>query len=254
MSRAQRSPESGATDGVQPSLPWWLARRARLLALLACLAAAGAGLLHSRTGLFEGGSASGYSGHGCPPATPPLQMVGLGQVVALRRSLLPLIAPLSRSRYAWGTASPDVAWTDNAPTELPWSRSTGDLWPASYEMRVWMANRDDVVADVFLFTSERRAAAYFADATSPRCHLAAREMPASSPPRGRNLIWTNPDGPNQQDLFLLRGPRVYRVADVRALRAHPRPASVERGIGLHLVNTLGCALAEASCSVAGPTA
>jgi hypothetical protein len=180
-------------------------------------------------------------------------MVGFGQVMALRRSLLPLIEPLSRRRYAWGTPSPDVAWTDDAPAGLGSSRSSGGRWPASYEMRVWVANRDDVAVDVFLFATERQAAAYFAEATSPRCHLAAREVPASSPPRGRNLIWTNPDGPTQQDLFLLRGPRVYRIADVRALRGHPRPASVETGIGVHVANTLGCALKDAGCFVAGPS-
>jgi hypothetical protein len=116
-------------------------------------------------------------------------------------------------------------------------------------MRVWVAQRDNVAADVFLFATGRQAAAYFAAASGSSCHPAGRQLPASRPPGGRNLIWRNPDGPTQQDLFLLRGARVYRIADVRARRAHPRPASVESTIGLHIVNTLGCALAQAGCLV-----
>ena len=226
--------------------------RARLAVLLVCLAAAAAGLAHGRSSVFSpGGSASASTRNGCPPHAPPLTTVGLRQLEALRFSLLAVVGPLSRRRYAAGTVSPEVAWTDNSPQTLSSSREAGGRWPGSYEMRVWVGNRDDIAADVFMFATRRQAGAFFAEASDPRCHQAGAASSAARPPHGRNLVWTNPDGPTQQDLFLLRGTRVYRVSDVRGRRTHPRSPSVERTIGLQIVNKLACALLEAGCYLLG---
>ena len=114
-------------------------------------------------------------------------------------------------------------------------------------MRVWAPNGDDVVADVFLFAGNHDAAAFFSRAASVRCHRAATARAAARPPRARNLIWTNPDGPTQQDLFLLRGPLVYRIAAVRSGRGHGHPPSVEREIAVSSIDALACELPDAGC-------
>jgi len=159
-----------------------------------------------------------------------------------------VMAPLSRSRYEWGTVPPEVVWTDNSPQSIGASEADG-LWPASYEMRSWVTDpllapeRDDIAADVFLFADSAHARRFFAEATASRCHRDSTEQPASEPPQARNLIWVNPDGPTEEDVFLLRGPLVYRIVDVRPttrFRAEQQP-------GVSRVNALACALADADC-------
>jgi hypothetical protein len=153
--------------------------------------------------------------------------------------------PLARARYAWGVVPAEVAWSDNAPQGIRASEREG-LWPASYEMRSWTIDPqlspelDDVVADVFVFTDPVQAHRFFAEATSPRCHLDGIARATSEPPQASNLIWVNPDNATQEDVFLLRGARVYRISDVRPARSSWQP-------GVSRVNVLACALAQASC-------
>jgi hypothetical protein len=150
------SDASEAVERPAAPIPWWAGSRARLPALLACLALAVLGLLHSRTGVFSAASETAPSWQRCIPDVPPLATVELPALRSLRDSLLPVMAPLGRSRYAAGTVSTEVAWSDNSPEPLGSSRLGGGLWPASYEMRTWASNGDDIVAEVFLFADSKR--------------------------------------------------------------------------------------------------
>ena len=68
---------------------------------------------------------------------------------------------------------------------------------------------------------------------TPSCPSTTLPTPAPLPPGARNLIWDNPDGVTQEDVFLVRGSLVYRVGTV-----------TERQKGLATVNRLAFALPE----------
>jgi hypothetical protein len=224
--------------------PWWAGSRARLSALLTCLVLALLGLLHDRAGVFSSAGEPSPSWRRCIPLVPPLATVDFPGLYSLRESLLGVMAPLNRVRYAAGTVSTEVAWSDNSPVRLRSSRLEGGLWPASYEMRTWAGGGEDIVVDVFQFATAGQARSFFEQAASARCRQAATEREASRPPRARNLVWVNPDGPTQEDAYVVRGPRVYRVGEVRSER---QPAGVEQQAGVSRVDTLACALPGAAC-------
>ena len=239
------SPETRPPDG---GLPWWMGSRARLAVLLVCLGAALLGLTVSRTGLLsaaEEPSAEPRAGGCVRPAPPPLLTVDFQQLKALRAGLLAVMAPLALGRYEWGIASLKDAWSDNSPQDLRSARLSGERWPGSYAMRAW-ASGDDVVSEVFLFADAAQARTFFQEASSTHCHRAAVARPASWPPGARNLIWVNPDGPTEEDVYLVRGPRVYRVSDVRPQRT-PTAPSTEEPAGISRVNALACGLPGAGC-------
>ena len=236
-------------------IPWWLNRRARLPVLLVCLGIAVFALVTSDDSILSPGSGgSAAAPDWCVPVTPPpLRNVPLGQLESLRAGLLGVMEPLARSRYAWGVVPAEVVWTDNSPQSIRSSEMDG-LWPASYEMRSWVTDpqlapeRDDIVADVFLFADSGQARRFFTEATGTRCHRDGTERSASQPPQARNLIWANPDGPTQEDVFLVRGPRVYRISDVRP---PTHPSGAEQQVGVSRVNALACALPGANCPRSG---
>jgi hypothetical protein len=118
--------------------------------------------------------------------------------------------------------------------------------PGGYELRWWAANGDDVVADGFIFAETDQARAFFEQAANAVCRPSSATFPTSSPPDGRDLAWRNPDGFAQEDLYLLRGQRVYRVGVVRA-GAGGEITAPQRSAAFSLVNGLACALPGAAC-------
>lgn len=177
--------------------------------------------------------------------------VPLGTIADLGAELRTVMRLQASSLYAWGIISPDGAWLDNTPLNLRASELAHGLWPASYEMRTWSTDpwlaprRDDVVADVFMFASPGQAGRFFTEASGTRCHRDGSERSTSRPLQGRDLTWVNPDGVAQEDVFLLRGARVYRVAVVRP-RARLTGA-LERQAGAAIANALVCSLPSAGC-------
>jgi hypothetical protein len=247
-----RQPDASPVFGpASTQVPWWIGPRVRLSALLVCLAAAVVALLGTNTSAFStGGGSSGGARAGCiPAAVPTLASVRLDGIKDLRASLLRVMRPIG-SRYEWGTVAPASAWSDNTPQRLFQSGLTVSSWPGSYEMRVWARDRDDVVADVFLFANISQARRFFDQATSVQCHRDGKAQPASRPPDCRNLVWLNPDGFTQEDVFLLRGPRVYRIGEVR-LKRPSVPPSIEQRAGLSAVDALACSLNGAGCGGTG---
>ncbi len=147
--------------------------------------------------------------------------------------------------YEQGLVASSSAWSDSEPGThklLP----LGPRDPGGYEMRWWMANGDDVGADVMVFANTRQARDFFMRASSTRCRPASATLAASFPPGGRNLEWRNPDGFAQEDVYLLRGRRVYRVAVVKA-GAGGSITAAARSAAFSLVNGLACALPGAAC-------
>lgn len=214
--------------------------------LLVCLvgtlgvAASGSGSLD-----LHSGSSSARATWCVPVKPPPLANARLDQIVELRASLLPVVEALAGRRYAAGSVVPEVVWTDNSPEKLRSSRLNDGFWPGSFEIRTWALSRDDIVADAFAFTDPAQARRFFQEATSVRCHLKGQARTASRLPQARNLVWVNPDGPTQADVFLLRGSRVYRIGDVPARVPHE---SSGQQLSVLMVNALACTLPNADCS------
>ena len=241
-----------SAESTPTTMPWWTSGRLRLSLLLACLAAAIVALLAGGNGFSSSSSGNAVaSGSRCAPATPSLAEASVSELRDLHASLLAMMEPLSRTRYAYGIAAPEAAWFDESPSNLKSSVLADGNWPAGFEMRSWVVDPqltstyEDVGADVFMFARAAQARSFFIEASSARCHRAGVEGLASRPPLAHTLTWVNPDDAAEQDVFLLRGPLVYRVAVVRPQgRA---PSTSQRQAGLARAAALACALPDAGC-------
>lgn len=195
----------------------------------------------------------------CPVAhAPAVVTVDPAQLAGLKRDLERVIAvyaavvPADRglAPYEQGVVTSRVAWTDMEPGNAGVPRSGPQ--PGGFEMRWLTSARDNVVADAFLFADASQAEEYLELATSVGCRSSASQQPADLPPEGRYLEWSNPLSYAQQDVFLRRGRRVYRVAVVQAgvgsLVSEP-----VRARGFDLVSTLACGLPGAGCAAERPS-
>lgn len=245
-------PPSAPLDA-EPGVQSWMGRRARLSMLLVCLALSVGGLLASGEGIFATARRSSQSAHTCALGNlPALATVDFRGLLELRASLLAVMEPLRTRRYASGTVQPENMWSDDPPHRIASARLPDGRWPAGYEMRTWAGNGDDIAADVLLFATESQARTFFGQAAGAHCHRAGRAAPAPSPALARNLIWVNPDGPTEDDAFLLAGRRVYRIVDVRA-RQPIRPSGGGGQASVSIVDHLACSLAGAGCSRLEPS-
>lgn len=251
---ASRHSADGApgAEGTPATMPWWTSAGLRLSLLLACLAAAIVALLASGSDFSSSSSGTARgTGHSCTPVPPPLAQASVGELRRLHASLLEMMEPLSRTRYAYGIAAPEAAWFDESPSNLKSSLLPDGNWPAGFEMRSWVVNPqhtpayEDVGADVFMFAGAAQARSYFIQAISARCHRDGVEGSASRPPLAHTLTWVNPDDAAEEDVFLLRGPLVYRVAVVRPQGR--TPSASQRQAGLARAGMLACALPDAGC-------
>jgi hypothetical protein len=245
------APSAQATPA---AMPWWTSARLRLSLLVACLAAAIVALLAGGSGFSSSSSGTAIgTGHSCVPVTPQLAQASVSELRNLHASLLAMMEPLSRTRYAYGIAAPEAAWLDESPSNLRSSVLAGGNWPAGFEMRSWVVDPqltsayEDVGADVFMFAGAAQARSFFIEASSARCHRDGVEGSASRPPQAHTLTWVNPDDAAEQDVFLLRGPRVYRVAVVRPQGR--TPSASQRQAGLARAGVLACALPDAGCDL-----
>lgn len=228
--------------------------RARLALLLGALAAV---LIAWQMDLFQGGGA-GAAARSCPiDEAPVLAAVGPARLAGFKRDLEGMIAgrearfPEEKglTPYEQGVIIAAAAWTDMEPGNggVP---SSGQQ-PGGFEMRWWTVGRDDVVGDVFLFENAADAKEYLALATSPKCRSKASQRAALFPPGAHNLEWSNPFSYAQQDVYLKRGPRVYRVSVVQPA-VHATVGAAMRLQGFHLVNELACDLPGAGCGSSEP--
>lgn len=231
---------------------WLSDERVRLVLLLAFLASLVAYLVGSQTGVL--GTASGPTADtvmlgDCPVAGAPyVATMPRGQLLGLRRDIHRVVHFDRGLRpYEQGLSNSISAWSDSEPgtsSSLP----VGSRDPGGYEMRWWMPNRDDVVANAWVFAGMGQAHDFFERASSSKCRPASTAVAASFPPGGRDLEWRNPDGFAQEDLYLLRGRRVYRVSVVKA-GAGGSATAADRNAAFLLANDLACALPSAGCDV-----
>jgi hypothetical protein len=223
----------------------------RPVVLLIVLGAAVLGLLARQTGLVSFGSGTGGQAQAMwciPPHLPPPATVDASELGALRGDLLRALAPLRRSRYSFGTIDASNLWSDNSPESLRNSRTIAGRWPETYEMRMWTRDREDLVGDVLEFATASAARRVFDEATATGCRRAARERSAPWSEDARNLAWINPDNAIEEDVLLLRGRRVYRIADVLPGAAKTLPSRRNTEPGVVLVDVVACALPEARCA------
>lgn len=233
-------------------LGWLGDERMRLVLLLALLASLVAYLVASSTGAL--GLSGGPGGDtvilgNCPVAgAPSVTGVSRSHLAGLRRDIRRVISVEPGLRpYELGPSDSIAAWSDAEPgtsSVLPHGSSN----QGGYEMRWWMRNRDDLVADAWVFADTGQAQDFFKRAYSAKCRTASTAVAASFPPGGRDLEWRNPEGYAQEDLFLLRGRRVYRVSVVKAGVGGSATAA-DRKAAFSLVNDLACALPLAGCDV-----
>jgi hypothetical protein len=224
--------------------------RLRLVFLLMVLAAVSgyAVTQHPWTGDGDGKEAVAAASN-CPETeTPALRTVDLKRLDRLRQEIIaPAVFGADLHSYEEGFVGTAAAFSDQEPTMQPISTSDKGV-EAGYEIRWWTPSRHDVVADVWLFEDADAAGDFLDRATSTRCREEARETTASRPGGGVNLEWRNPYGFMQQDLYLARGPRVYRLATV-VPGAPDHPVSSVRHEGFKLANALGCELLGLPCGL-----
>ena len=257
----QRSPRADYEDrlGVpreSDGLPWWTGQRVRLSVLLSLLAVLVFCLVVTRVGLLGLGGTSpsdalgGVWAQGCPMrAAPPVATAASDELLGLREDLRRVVRGLSHRRlYSLGSVTSDNAWTDNSPQGGAGRLVVSAGVPGAYEMRWWVTGTD-LVADVFVFDRTSQAGDFFELASSPRCRPWGALILASSPPGAREVVWRNPDRAFQEDVFLQRGNRVYRVSDVRAQNGVSQDRS-EQQRGFAVASGLACALPEADCRAA----
>jgi hypothetical protein len=216
-----------------------------LIALLASLVAYGLasgsfGRVMKLTGVAAGGEA-------CPSGgAPAVVTAGPAELLRLRASLRPAASRTGSRLFEQGPAEAGFAWSDTEPGMVA-PLETGPRPPGGYEMRWWLPSGDVAGADAWLFSDHERAHDFFERATSPRCRPAGAASPAPAPPGAREVVWRNPDGFGQEDVFLARGRIVYRVVVVLGggLGDFTTPAASR--VGFSIADRLACALPAAEC-------
>jgi hypothetical protein len=147
-----------------------------------------------------------------------------------------------------GPQDPMSAWSDQYPSDA--SPRDPFLVPAlaGYEVRWWSPVGVHEGADLFVFATAADAARYVRRATSTRCrHAGAISHPVSAPTGAVSLVWDNPLGDLQGDVFFARGRRVYRVSSVPPGPADQRPRDVDVARLLETPEQIACELTDAAC-------
>ena len=227
--------------GEDARAPWWArapARLALLLVVLAVVACYGVPKIIAN-------ASPGTSAPQCPFDVAPLAKESVPDVeftaYADRLFSLP-----GRGRLdTWGLQEPDAAWADNPPRNLGLPHSL--RVDAGIEMRWWSAAGDHLGASLFVFPDDTSAAEYVNDAASALCRADAIATAISRPSGARAVIWANPEGYLQTDIYFARGRNVYRLAAVApgAEGEHPRAAGIQQL--LRVPASLACDLADARC-------
>lgn len=178
-------------------------------------------------------------------SAPAVRTVAPAALSPLRQSLARVLPQRIGRLYEEGTVSARTPWVDALPAQPAVIASAPR--PDAYEMRWWAPNGDDVGADVFVFASPAQAQRFLALAAAPGCRDAGRAQDALRPALARELSWLNPDSAAEGDIFLARGSRVYRIADVPAGQRGSRAALSQ--IPFATLEALACLLPGAHCSL-----
>ena len=144
-----------------------------------------------------------------------------------------------------GLQQPMAAWTDGYPTTDPTGVPSTTVESAGYEIRWWSPKQDNQVADLFVFANANDAGLWVREAASTRCRRHAASYPLSQPAGARALVWKNPLGVQQADIFFSRGNRAYRMVEVPP--GVEASASADVYLLLQRAQQLACRLNDAGC-------
>jgi hypothetical protein len=148
---------------------------------------------------------------------------------------------------SWGVQYPMSAWSDAHPGGDPAEMRTPARMPGGYEIRWFSPERDYEAVDLFVFASSADAAEYVRQAASSRCHQDAASYPVTQPAGGRALVWHNPDGALQADVFFSRFNVAYRVAEVPPGVQRHGPSGAGPPPILSIPERLACQIRQAAC-------
>jgi hypothetical protein len=147
-----------------------------------------------------------------------------------------------------GLQDPGSAWSDAFPSTPFRELRPSAVVSAGYEIRWWGADEDHQAVDVFLFHGAGDARRFVHAAASPRCRRQALAYRLSQPVAARALIWTNPDGAREADVFFSRGSRAYRVVDVLLPTYLDGPFRFDNRELIGAPQLLACQLTQADCA------
>jgi hypothetical protein len=236
-----RSTQSDGDDAAAFD-PWWGRPRARLAVPFILLA-----LVAGYAIATEAGSSSHGAGPTCKPGMLPTP-------VNVSPSELAKLVTTSHIGSLVGAGRPDVqgaqdaaaaVWADNPPAVRHAGGSSGSV-PAGYEMRWWSRNGDHQVADVFAFPSSADAARFVERAAEGPCRRAVSQRTEARLPGEHVLLWRNPLGFLQADVYFSRGKSAYRVTDVPGQDTSQR-SGVDRRRMVAIAQSLACRLVDAGC-------
>lgn len=192
-------------------------------------------------------------------STPVLSDVGTREITDLRALAQDAVAAQGARRYASGVVTPEEVWSDESPSPRSFGLPGAGQQIGSFEIREWAPDPqwgasydDDIVGDDFLFATPVQARRFFDEASSATCHAAGIARPAAQPSNARTLVWVNPDGETEEDVFLLSRRLVYRIADVRPQRREPPPSEGEQEEGVATVEAYACDMTPARCQRSRP--
>jgi hypothetical protein len=147
-----------------------------------------------------------------------------------------------------GPQDPMAAWSDQYPSGA--SPHDPFLVPAlaGYEIRWWSREKVHEAADLFVFPSAGEASRYVHRATSTRCrHSGAISYPITEPAGAASMVWDNPLGYLQADVYFARGNRVYRVVVVPPGPTDQLPSEIDGRRLLRTPEQTACRLSDAGC-------
>ena len=149
---------------MHPRIVWLRDARVRLIALLLVLAllVAYASSREHFLGIVNTSPASTAAAQVCPvQSAPSVEIIPRARLLRLREGLRRVVFFERGLRpYEFGLQAPGSAWSDSEPgTQASLSLKPRD--PGGYEMRWWMPDGDDLVADGMVFANRRQARDFF---------------------------------------------------------------------------------------------
>lgn len=230
--------------GDDAQAPWWARAPARLAFLLVVLAGVAT---YGVPRIIANASAGASPPPLCSLVVPSLAKASIPEIERTADYYAGLYALLGRGRLdVWGLQEPSAAWADNPPRYVGLPHVL--LVDAGLEMRWWSPAGDHLGASMFVFPDSRSADKFVSEASSSRCRMAAVSAAISQPPSARALVWDNPEGYLQADVYFARGNVVYRLAAVGAGPTGERPTRADVPPLLGVADGLACALTYAGCT------
>jgi hypothetical protein len=105
---------------------------------------------------------------------------------------------------------------------------------------------------MFVFRTAADAAQFVRSGASPRCRRRAVAYRVGQPAGARALVWTNPDGAQEADVFFSRGARAYRLVDVLPPTYLQGQFRFDAAEMIALPQALACRLGQARCARPSP--